>query len=291
MSIIELERLDDPRVSGYHAVSDPDLLRRRNQFVAEGRLVVERLVALGGYQIRSLLLSTAACAALQREGAALPDVPIYVCSTAAFRQLAGLNLHRGCLALVDRPEPRRVGDLMADARLVVALEAVANPDNIGGIFRNAAAFGVDAVLLGPGCADPLYRKAIRTSMAAVLQVPYAVVERWPADLELMRHSQFHIAALTPGTSAQSIDSFVAGRRFSRVVLVFGAEGTGLAAGTLAAADSQVRIPISSRVDSLNVVVACGIALAVLRSGRPEFGDLTTAPVYSPDEPSHQRDTN
>jgi tRNA G18 (ribose-2'-O)-methylase SpoU len=267
MPIIMLEHLDDPRVASYQHIHEPDLVRRQGRFVAEGRLVVERLIECaldaGQYVIESLLISDAALAGLQPQLARLGDVPTYVCRAAAFRQLAGLNLHRGCLALARRPAERCVTQVTRDARTLVVLEAIGNPDNVGGIFRNAAAFGVDAVLLSPGCADPLYRKAIRTSMAASLRVPFAVIAPWPDGLRDLRASGVALVALTPQPAAEPLESVAGRRRPERTALLFGAEGPGLTAEALAHADLRVRIPMTTAVDSLNVAVACGIVLSRL----------------------------
>ena len=177
MPVVRISGADDPRVSAYRSVTDPELMRARGLFVAEGRLVVERLIAEGRYDIQSLLLSEAASRALEPAlGALQPSVPVYVCQSPDFRGISGYDVHRGCLALSARPAPPLIDDVLAQARLVVVLEGVTNADNVGGVFRNAAAFGADAVLLDGASCDPLYRKAIRTSMAATLHVPFARME-------------------------------------------------------------------------------------------------------------------
>src|SRR5262249_50008502 len=135
-------------------------------------------------------------------------VPIYLCETPALVQLTGYNIHRGCVALVERPPAASVGSLLATVRSIVALEAVANADNIGGVFRNAAAFGAEGVILSPTCCDPFYRKAIRTAMGAVLRVPFARADEWPAALRNVRAAGFTIVALTPRAPAESLDAFV-----------------------------------------------------------------------------------
>jgi tRNA G18 (ribose-2'-O)-methylase SpoU len=145
MPVVRISGPDDPRVSAYRSVTDPDLIRARGLFVAEGRLVVERLIGDGRYAIQSLLLSEAARRALEPAlGALQPSVPIYICEAPDFRGIAGYDVHRGCLALSVRPSPPVIDDVLAEARLVVVLEGVTNADNVGGVFRNAAAFGADA---------------------------------------------------------------------------------------------------------------------------------------------------
>jgi tRNA G18 (ribose-2'-O)-methylase SpoU len=264
MPVIRVDSLDDPQLADYRMIRDPELARVRHLFVAEGRLVVDRLVATRRYAIRSLLLSEVAYAALAPMLAQAPGEPlVYLCRRSDFLGLTGLDLHRGCLALVERPRVSAVDDVLNGASTVVVLEGVANPDNVGGIFRNAAAFGVDAVLLSPTAGDPYYRKAIRTSMAATLQVPFARVTPWPDGLVALRDGGFAIAALTPREPSQILGDYATGRRRGRLALLLGAEGAGLTAAAERMADVRIRIPIAAHVDSLNVTVAAGIALAHL----------------------------
>jgi len=261
---VRIETADDPRVSDYRDVGDPELLRDRGLFVAEGRLVVRRVIGHARFNVRSLLLSDAARLALAPDLARLlPSVPIFVCATGLFAQLTGYNIHRGCLALVERGRPSSFEDVIENARLVVVLEDVANADNVGGVFRNAAAFGADAVLLTPSSCDPLYRKAIRTSMAASLAVPTARLEDWPGALTVLKTRGFTIAALTPAGNAETLDTFARRPRPARIALLAGAEGAGLSEAAMARADRRVRIPIRPDVDSLNLAVAVGIALSRL----------------------------
>jgi tRNA G18 (ribose-2'-O)-methylase SpoU len=267
MRLIRIERLDDARLADYGATGDADLLRARGSFIVEGRLVVERLMREHRYQVRSLLLSDAAFGAFTERVPSrldqLPlDTPVFVCRADAFQHITGFNIHRGCLASVERPAAVALDTILDGANLLVVLEAVANADNVGGVFRNAAAFGADAVLLSPTCCDPLYRKAIRTSMAATLQVPFARVDPWPAGLDRMRTAGFSVVALTPREPSLTLEAFAA-LAPARTALVLGTEGAGLTAGVEAVADIRVRIPTTGRVDSLNVAVASGIALARL----------------------------
>jgi tRNA G18 (ribose-2'-O)-methylase SpoU len=263
MPVVPIEDIADPRVSEYLAVSEPDLARELGLFVAEGRLVVRRLLEATDLTVRSLLLSHAARLDLAPALASLPPgVPIYVCKADRFRGITGVNIHRGCLALVERPVRRPAEEVIRSARLVVVLEQVANADNIGSVFRNAAAFGADAVLLSPGCCDPLYRKAVRTSMAATLRVPFASLEPWPDALDDLKRHGFTMVALTPRAPAEPLDVAVPARG-SSVALLVGNEGSGLSEAVERAADIRVRIPIRYEVDSLNLSVATGIALSRL----------------------------
>jgi tRNA G18 (ribose-2'-O)-methylase SpoU len=261
---VAIERVsgpDDSRLADYRRVSDPELVRRRGLFVAEGRLVVRRLIDDGRHRVRSLLVSDAALESLRPALARLDStVPIYVCAVEDFVGVTGYNIHRGCLALAEPRAAIAVGDLLESATRIVALEDVANPDNVGGVFRNAAAFGFDAVLLSGACCDPLYRKAIRTSMAATLRVPFATLEGWPASLTTVRAHGFTIVALTPNEPAEDVDEFARRLRPGRLALLVGAEGAGLSEAALQLAHGRVRIPIKPEVDSLNLAVATGIAM-------------------------------
>lgn len=265
------ERIDcanDVRAAAYRDVGDGELLRTRGLFVAEGRLVVRRLIDDARYEIESLLVNDAALRDLEASIARLPaPVPVLVCRTADFASLTGFNIHRGCLALARRPAAIAPAALIASANLLLVLEGVTDADNVGGVFRNAAAFDADGVLLSPATCDPLYRKAIRTSMAAALQVPFARVagDLWPGVLGDLRDAGFAVVALTPREPSEPLDAFVARPRPPRVALLVGAEGAGLSAEVEAAADYRVRISISDRVDSLNLAVAAGIALSQLRT--------------------------
>ncbi len=254
---------EDPRIALYRSVSDPELARSHGLFIAEGRLVVRRVLENPCYVLHSLLLNDAAYRNLAPALTGVPSsVPVWRCDTDDFVRITGFKIHRGCLALVERPAPMTVSDVAAHVNggHLVVLDSVANADNIGGVFRNAAAFGAAGVVLSPGCCDPLYRKAVRTSMAAVLRVPFAQSVDWSADLAGIRQAGFAVVALTPRRSAESLDGFAARARGLRLALVLGAEGSGVTPLVESMADVCVRIPIHDDVDSLNVAVAAGIAL-------------------------------
>ena len=254
---------DDERLEPYRHVGSPDWLLARQLFVAEGRLVVQRLLAAATYDIQSILVTSAARQALESDLERFTG-DVYVCDSAVLERVTGFNFHRGCLALARRGAERVPESLVSRQRLV-ALEAVGNPDNVGGIFRAAAALGADGVLLDPVSGDPLYRKAIRTSMGAVLTLPWARADCWPGVLDVFREAGWRLVALTPSESAVTIGEFASTIEIrSRLLLLAGAEGEGLSPAALNAADVRVRIPISHRADSLNVVVAAAIALERLR---------------------------
>ena len=212
MRIEPIDDPADPRVADYRDIKDAELRRRRGLFVAESRAVVRGLLASARFRTRSVLLTAPALDSL-REALQAADAPIYLTSHEVARAVVGFDFHRGCVALgergvepslealVDRPGPR----------LVLALEDVSNPDNVGGVFRNARAFGADAILLSAGCADPLYRKAIRTSMGASLVTPFAHLPDWADGLARLRKAGYTLVALTPDPSALDIARLGAGR--------------------------------------------------------------------------------
>lgn len=264
MSVLRVTH-PEPRLSLFGAVRDPELAVRHGLFIAEGRLVVERLIQLMPHAVVSLLVTETARRALETQLAVLdPSIPVYVAPQALFEQLTGFQIHRGCLALAQRPPRSALGDLPPTARTLVALDSLTDADNVGSIFRTAWALGGDAVVLGPTTCDPLYRKAIRTSMAATLAVPFFRVDAWANALSHLKAQGFQLVALSPHASRLTIDAFADQTApHQKLVLMLGAEGTGLSDESLTRADVHVRIPVRPGVDSLNVAVASGIALARL----------------------------
>jgi tRNA G18 (ribose-2'-O)-methylase SpoU len=264
MPVIRIDSFDDPRLADYRNVSDAELLRRRNRFVAEGRLVVGRVLH-AGHRVESMLVNDASLKGLEPSIARLPQgVPIYVCNTSEFTAITGFNLHRGCLALVERPAIRSLADVVREAKRVLVLEAVTDADNVGSAFRNAAAFGA-SVVLSDTCCDPLYRKAIRTSMGSVLRTPYARMNNWPDDLAALKAERFTVVALTPREHAIDLATCA---RSERIALLVGSEGPGLTPAAEAMADVCVRIRIRAEVDSLNLATATGIALFHFANHQP-----------------------
>jgi tRNA G18 (ribose-2'-O)-methylase SpoU len=261
---------DDPRVHEYRAVREPELVRRRGLFIAEGRLVVARLLALPDARIRSILVSEAGLASLQEQAAgalsARPDLPLYLAAPDVIDAVGGFHFHRGCLAIAERPPALAPGTLIAAAapgRPLVIAEGLAQADNVGSILRNAQAFGAAGVLLDPASVDPLYRKALRTAMGAALSVPWARLQPWPDGLQAVRAGGIVVAALTPRASAMPLESFTSRHADRTIALLVGAEGKGLGPAALAAADVHVRIEMSPGADSVNVATATGIALHAL----------------------------
>ena len=257
---VEVETVDDPRLEPFRHVADHRWLREHDLFVAEGRFVVERLIGAQSCRIHSALVSPAAHAALG-ESLRLAGCPVYLAQQHLFSAIAGFNFHRGCLALGVRPHAPGLPSLHG-ARLLLGLEGIGNPDNVGGLFRTAAAFGADAVLLDEATGDPLYRKSLRTSMGTVLQMPFVRVPGWPDAIAELRANGVMVIALTPDASATALDEFAtAVEPNSRALLLVGTEGAGLSAHVKDMATARVRIPLARGVDSLNVVVAAGIALS------------------------------
>lgn len=190
-------------------------------------------------------------------------LPVYVASAEVMASVVGFHLNRGVLAVADRVRQPDFTTLTEGARLVAVLEGVGDHENLGALFRNAAALGVDGVLLGPGCADPLYRRSVRVSMGNVLRVPFASLPDWPAGLDVLRRGGFRVLALTPRAGATPLGQVdVSGQR---VAVLLGSEGPGLSAAAMTAADELVRIPMAAGVDSLNVATAAAVAFHTLVS--------------------------
>ena len=252
----------DPRLADFrdltHVDRRPDRPGGQGLVIAEGVPVVERLLA-SPYPPRAVLGIPARVAALGLDRA---DFPVYTTSAETMAATVGFHLNRGVLASADRaPEPDPA-ELLRAARRVLVLEGVNDHDNLGALFRNAAGLGVDAVLLGPRCADPLYRRSVRVSMGHVLRVPFARVPSWERLSALL--DGWTVLALAP--HPPSVDLSTVDPSAARLALVVGAEGPGLTADALAAATARVRIPMAEGVDSLNVATAAAIAIHHLRGG-------------------------
>jgi tRNA G18 (ribose-2'-O)-methylase SpoU len=259
VAIVEVPSLHDDRLSSYWAVSEPELARREGLFVAEGRMVVRRLLASPTIVTRSVLVTPPALAALTDVLDNKANLTVFSVPQVVLNQVAGFNIHRGCLALAERPAPRTWQDVAEGATRLVVLEQVGDADNIGSAFRCAAAFGA-GILLGPSYADPFYRKAIRTSMAATLAVPFAHAQPWPDVLTALGGDGWDVIGLTPRADEPPLWEAAAGARRARTALVFGHEGDGLSASALQACTHLARIPMAPGVDSLNVGVSIGVAL-------------------------------
>ncbi|GEN79137.1 rRNA methyltransferase [Actinotalea fermentans ATCC 43279 = JCM 9966 = DSM 3133] len=296
MPIIRLTDLDDERLADYTRLTDVALRRRlepeRGLYMAESTKVILRALE-AGHRPRSFLMTERwlpeLADLLADVEARFGDVPVYVGPAEIVETLTGFHLHRGALAAMQRPELPAVADLLsaarggAGARRVAVLEGivdhtnvgtgfgfaapprriaifedVVDHSNLGAGFRSAAALGVDAVLVTPRCADPLYRRSIRVSMGTVFQVPWTRIDPWPDGLEELRLHGFTVAALALSDSAVPLDDFSAALP-DRLALVLGTEGDGLSRHAIDAADVVVRIPMAASVDSLNVAAAAAVA--------------------------------
>jgi tRNA G18 (ribose-2'-O)-methylase SpoU len=267
-SVIPIHDMADPRLAPYRAVRERDLAREDGLFILEGEVVLRQALAHGRFPPVSVLLSEARAKAAGGLLAAIPaGTPVYSVPAGAMEAIAGFHVHRGALAVAARGRPSAPPELIArlpaDA-LVVACIGIANHDNLGGVFRNAAAFAADAVLLDGTSCDPLYRKAIRVSVGAALAVPYARGGSGPDLMAALAGAGFRLLGLSPSGAG----TLAAIRPEGRTALVLGTEGPGLVAGILAATET-VRIPMSERIDSLNLATASGIALAALFAMRQE----------------------
>lgn len=258
-SIIAIDDAADPRLEPYRDIRERDLTGRLGIFIAEGRTVIEKLLVSPAHRPLSMLIAAhrvATHGALLAE--APPEMPVYAVPQTVVDGLAGFAVHRGLLAIGQRIDPPSPADLLASlpARTtVVALSGIANHDNMGGIFRNAAAFGAGAILLDPGCCDPLYRKAIRVSVGAALLVPFARAAS-TAELQALLDAQgFRTLSLTP----RGESTLAALPAAPRNAVWLGAEGPGLPAAVLART-ATVRIPMAGGFDSLNVATTAGIVL-------------------------------
>jgi tRNA G18 (ribose-2'-O)-methylase SpoU len=256
---------DDERwIGDFRALNDPlrrrELERRGDFFVVEGLFALEALVA-SPYPLRSLLVAENKLDAVQALVAAVPGidaVPMVVRSPAELVAITGFAFHRGVLATARRLRQPPVAEVVAGARRLLVIEGVNDHENLGSLFRNAAALGVEGALLDPTTADPLYRRSVRVSLGHVLRVPWSRLDRWPEGLDDLRAQGIVTVALTPAPEALDID-VVAADPPEQVAFLVGAEGPGLTPAALAAADLRVRIPIAVDVDSLNVATAAAIA--------------------------------
>jgi tRNA G18 (ribose-2'-O)-methylase SpoU len=264
--------LGDPRLDDYRNLKDATLAGARGRFIVEGRGTLRVLLSRSHYRPESILLNERSFAALEADLAEFePECPVYVGGQSLLDRIVGFPIHRGCLASCLRDDlqnpldlARRVKGQEAAPRIVV-LEGLTNLDNVGLIFRNAMALGARAILLCPRTCDPLYRKAIRTSMGGSLCVPFARAENLPELLLGLRELEFEVLAFDPGEPGVEIQSLDVSR-LGGTALLFGTEGLGLSSQALAVADRRVRIEMEEGVDSLNVAVSAGIALSLLRRG-------------------------
>lgn len=284
--IIELAHADlreDPRLTDYTRLKDVKLRSRiepeRGLYMAESATVIERAIA-AGHRPRSFLVSARWLPTLRPLIAAATgsveggEVPVFVAPEEVLERMTGFHLHRGALAAMQRPELPSVMQLLTSAqppqptRRVVVLENLVDHTNVGAAFRSAAALGIDAVLVTPSCADPLYRRSVRVSMGTVFQVPWTRLDSWPGDIALLRDAGFTLASLALCEDSMSLDDFASLPALrgpdARLAIVMGTEGDGLGKRTIAASDYTVKIPMDHGVDSLNVAAASAVVFWATR---------------------------
>ncbi|HEX8972522.1 RNA methyltransferase [Oryzihumus sp.] len=264
-------RIEDPkdeRLQDYFGLTDVALRRRtepeRGLYIAESEKVIRRALA-AGHRPRSYLMAERWLADLSDlvEQAGREEVPVYVGEHDVIEAMTGFHLHRGALASMQRPELVPPEAILRGATRVAVLEDIVDHTNVGAAFRSAAALGVDAVLVTPRCADPLYRRSVRVSMGTVFQVPWTRIDPWPGGVEVLRDNGFSVAAFALSDDAVSLDDLAADPP-ERLALVLGTEGDGISRRVLEAADVVVKIPMAGGVDSLNVAAASAVAFWALR---------------------------
>ncbi|ACZ30467.1 tRNA/rRNA methyltransferase (SpoU) [Xylanimonas cellulosilytica DSM 15894] len=263
----------DPRLTDYTDLKDVKLRAVREPaeglYMAESSTVIRRALA-AGHRPRSLLMADRWLESMADVIADWPGVPVFVGSEEVLEQITGFHLHRGALAAMHRPALMPVRELVASARggagarRVAVLEDVVDHTNVGAAFRSAAALGVDAVLVTPRCADPLYRRSVRVSMGTVFQVPWTRLETWPGGLRELQDDGFVVVALALSDDAVSLDELAADPP-EKLAVVLGTEGHGMTAAALDACDVVVKIPMAGGVDSLNVAAASAVAFWATRA--------------------------
>lgn len=263
---IEITDFTAPELDVYARIPEVQLLRfyepKPGLFIAESPKVIQR-AANAGYQPVSFLVQHKD---LEKEGKELlqkfPGIPVYTADYEVLVKLTGFALTRGMLCAMTRWDLPSVEDICKNARRIAILENVVNPTNIGAIFRSAAALHMDAVLLTPGCCDPLYRRATRVSMGTVFQIPWTYFHKkvsWPeAGMEQLRSLGFKTVAMALRNDSISIDA-PALQAEEKLAIILGAEGDGLVDATITSCDYTVKIPMSHEVDSLNVAAASAVA--------------------------------
>jgi tRNA G18 (ribose-2'-O)-methylase SpoU len=263
-----VEDARDERVRDYFGLTDVALRRvlepAEGLYLAESEKVIRRALR-AGHRMRSLLMAARWVVDLADlvADAVAAGTPVYVAAPPVIESMTGFHLHRGAIAAMHRPELPDVAEIVADARRVAVLEDIVDHTNVGAVFRSAAALGVDAVLVTPRCADPLYRRSVRVSMGTVFQVPWTRVDPWPGSIATLRSMGFVVAACALSEDAVSLDD-VAAHPPERLAVVLGTEGDGLAPRTVSTADVVLRIPMAEGVDSLNVAAASAVVFYALR---------------------------
>lgn len=266
MNLISIDDPDDPRVAPYRDIRERDLVGRDGMFIAEGEVVLRSLLGPGSrFEAHSILVAANRLDLVKTKLSPARTLPVYLAGQSVLDRIAGFPVHRGLLGIGQIGTPLSAAAMLhrlAPRALVVVAMGIANADNLGGIIRNAAAFGADGLLLDGQCCNPLYRKAIRVSVGTALTLPFARLRSDEDALSLLAAAGFDTIALSPGGRRELSEVYPS----ARMALVLGAEGTGLPTDVLARAEA-VRISMVGAIDSLNVAVTSGIALHHLRSER------------------------
>ena len=264
--IIEIDDADDERLSEYLHLTDVALRTRYEPeaglYMAESSNVIRRAVA-AGHQPRSLLMAPRWLESMADIVEGFPDVPVYLAPEPLLEEITGFHLHRGALAAMHRPPLAALPEVLTGARRVAIIEDVVDHTNVGALVRSAAGLGVDAVLVTPRCADPLYRRSVRVSMGTVFQVPWTRIDPWPGGIETLHEHGFVVAGMTLGEGAITLDELVA-ENHEKLALVFGTEGHGMTRAADRLLDRRVTIPMMRGVDSLNVAASSAVAFYATR---------------------------
>jgi len=257
--VVDVLDAADPRLADYTRLTDVDLRKVREPaeglFLAEGEKVILRALR-AGFEPRSVLTSSKWLPGLEPELTG-HGCPVFVAPDELVAEITGYRVHRGALASMQRRALPDLDAVVTSATRIVVLEDLVDHTNVGAVFRNAAALGIGAVVVSPGCADPLYRRSDKVSMGAVLAVPWTRAETWPGALDMLRAKDFRLLALSPdpaGSALQDVDLS------GRVGLVLGTEGDGLTSAAIDRCDLRVRIPMAVGIDSLNVAAASAVAM-------------------------------
>jgi tRNA G18 (ribose-2'-O)-methylase SpoU len=261
VDVVDIDDPADARLDDFRDLNSvdrrPDLPTGKGLVIAEGVLVVQRMLA-SRFRPRALLGTDRRLGELRADLEGL-GAPYYRVSAEVMADVVGFHLNRGVLASASRAAELTVPQVIENAATIAVLEGVNDHENLGSIFRNAAGLGVGAVVFGSGCADPLYRRAVRVSMGHALLVPFARATQWPEELKLMRDNGFQLVAMTPDPGAHTLAQAIGESAGRRVAILVGAEGPGLAEHTMRACDVRARIPMSRGTDSLNVATAAALA--------------------------------
>ncbi len=266
-NIVEITDFSTPELDVYARLTEAQLLNRfepaKGMFIAESPKVIHRALDGGCVPVSMLMerkdIDGSAREILER----CPEIPVYTADEELLCGLTGYHLTRGVLCAMRRPVLPAMEDICARAKRIVILENVQNPTNVGAIFRSAAALGMDAILLTPGCSNPLYRRSARVSMGTVFQIPWTFTGQWPQSMEALRQLGFKTAAMALKDDSVSIDD-PGLMNEERLAILMGSEGDGLAEDTIAGCDYTVKIPMYHGVDSLNVAAASAVAFWQLR---------------------------